>query len=353
MEKHDRQTELQRKQKEAEFFTEDSSLLAPFLKKLITQHVFNILPASYSANQLTLSGGACALLVPLSIWFASIEIEQQSITGRLILVVSAFLLIAYAVFDQLDGMQARKLGTSNSFGDFIDHWVDTTIANLATVPIMLMVGLDDRLILAMVLVVLLAFWASNWEIKQDNKRLLPQVGGLESIVVGMSILIATAIFGVGLWQVKIGGVAITWIIYAITFPWLIVVIAQVALRSRKAAWHLFADMALLLLTLGPTLVWLISFAPRSGESLIFNYGYISLGILSTLMTGSLMRHHWLGSKYLAFNPVYFTIGLVILVLEYLPISATSHTLAFGVLVLGLIVLLIHQGLDTYNKTNAT
>jgi hypothetical protein len=44
---------------------------------------------------------------------------------------------------------------------------------------------------------------------------------------------------------------------------------------------------------------------------------------------------------------------VILVLEYLPISATSHTLAFGVLVLGLIVLLIHQGLDTYNKTNAT
>ncbi len=345
-------TQLNRdlKAREEAFFTADDSLLAPILKRLITTPVFRILPSGYSANQLTLSGGACALMVPLSLWFASYEIEQGSAFGRLILLGSTLLLIMYAVFDQLDGMQARRLGTSSSFGDFIDHWVDTSIANLTPVPIMIMLGLSNTLIFWMAMAVLLAFWAANWEVRQSNRRLLPKIGGLEAIMTGCVVLTATAIGGIDIWRVALLGIPLTWMIYAITIPWLVVVVVQVARRAGNQRQRLGFEIAGFALTLAPITCWLVIYAPAIEGSALYYFGYVTIGISATLMTGALMRHHWLGIPYRAIHAGFALPGVLVLLLELLAFTEDLQIQLAACIVAILIGCLFYQGVDTFRKS---
>ena len=291
------------------FFTEDRSLAAPFLKQLVSMRVIDLLPRGYSANALTLSGGACALAVAVSLWIAPQEIRQETPLGQVLLIVSSVLILAYAVFDQLDGMQARKLGTSGPFGDFLDHWVDTTLANLIPVPAMILLGVPHPLILLMALWTALAFWAANWEVREVNKRILPYVGGLESILIAITLWLGTVILGPGVWQHEIGGIKLlTGIYWLCLIPLVLVVIHA----CRTSGTGKLGELAAFLATLAPLSAWILWRLTEASPPIIYNLAFISLGITATLMTGDLMRQHWMGTTYRPLNIGLMVPGLAML-----------------------------------------
>ncbi len=335
--------------KESDFYVEDASILAPALKFLITQPVFRILPSWYSANALTLSGGFCCLCVVVAIWLATGPVQEGSLTGQLLLIASAILLIAYAVFDQLDGMQARRLGTSSAFGDFIDHWVDSTIANLLPVPIMLMLGLPAGWIFVMALATLAAFWASNWEVKDSNRRLLPHVGGLESIVIGCAVFVVTAVAGIEVWRIEILGTPLIYVVYLVCIPWLLVVVANTVRRAGARVGAFFKDAALMLTSLAPLMTWILYFAPAFDDApVLHSIGYVAVGLMGTIFTGALMRMHWIGLPYHAFRWDFFLLGfapIAALLISPDPFWISASLTGISVF---LIALYLHQGWDTFS-----
>jgi phosphatidylglycerophosphate synthase len=340
--------QLDQKPPSTAFRVEDRSATAPFLTRAVSVHVLKILPAGYSANALTLTGGGFALLSALIVWQFPDDMRAGTALGITMMLLSALSLVIYGVFDQLDGMQARKLKTASPFGDFIDHWVDALIANSMTVPFMVMLEVNPWQIWLMAFVTALAFWSHNWETRNINRRELPVVGGLESIWTACAIMALTAFLGVEIWTYELAGVTPLDIFYWCGLAALLWVVLKVLLRGRER----LVDYLGFILIIIPVSAWLLICAPAYGPGNTFVHaGYILLGMTGALLTGHLMRHHKLGHGYPRVDLMALLGGLAILAAGWWNIDGSSISLAeqwVVSLVLALTVArILHQGFDTY------
>jgi phosphatidylglycerophosphate synthase len=330
------------------FRVEDRSATAPFLTRAVSVHVLKILPAGYSANALTLTGGGFALLSALIVWQFPDDMRAGTALGITMMLLSALSLVIYGVFDQLDGMQARKLKTASPFGDFIDHWVDALIANFMAVPFMVMLEVSPWQIWLMAFVAALAFWSHNWETRNINRRELPVVGGLESIWTACAIMSLTAFFGFEIWTYQLAGVTPLNVFYWFALAALLWVVVKVLMRGRER----LVDYLGFILVIAPVSAWLLICAPAYGPDNTFVYAsYILLGMTGALLTGHLMRHHKLGHGYPRVDLLALLGGLAILAAGWWNIGGSSISLAeqwVVSLVLALTVArILHQGFDTY------
>ena len=333
-----------------EFGVTDHSATAPILKRLVSDRVIRVLPGFYSPNALTLTGGFLATASCLIIWTYMGEMRTGSDQGKFWMMSSAILLIAYAVFDQLDGMQARKLGRSSPFGDFLDHWVDTIIANSMTVPIMVMLEIDQLLIWLMAFVTSLAFWAHNWETRNINYRHLPFVGGLESIWTALLIMTLTSIFGIEVWRETVFGVSLLSIFYWLGLSALVWVVIKSLMKSRVRVSEYVGFISALI----PISAWLLLFAPGyRGDLLYIWLGYVAMGFMATYLTGNLMRHLWLGGEYLKFDLLTHLLGAAVLIAAIPQFGSDSPSGVERLVVVSVcglaICRVIYQGVSSYRQ----
>jgi phosphatidylglycerophosphate synthase len=343
-------------QKAKKFGVTDHSATAPFLKGLVSDNVLRILPAAYSPNALTLTGGFMALLSVIILWTFMDEMIAGSILGKTLMVSSAALLIVYAVFDQLDGMQARKTGRSSPFGDFLDHWVDTIIANSMTLPYMIMLKVPVPLIWLMAFTVALAFWAHNWETRNNNYRHLPLVGGLESIWTALIITILTCLFGFDVWEQQWMGLSLLTVLY--WFGWS--ALAWVVIKSLRTTRVRVADYLGFIMALLPISAWLILRGPALlDDFFIVCVGYVALGFMATFLTGNLMRHLWLGGVYRRYDIWTPVLGVIMLLAALYSSSSSAGALSqlelatVSVVCAAAIIRVIHQGISSYRELITT
>ena len=94
------------------------SILAPSFKTLLVQPLIRFIPYEIPANAITL----CSFLLNL---IALYIVEFSSLTLSWKFPIVSFLVLAYAIGDDLDGMQARRTLTSSSLGEFLDHTLDS------------------------------------------------------------------------------------------------------------------------------------------------------------------------------------------------------------------------------------
>ncbi len=296
--------------KREKFGVTDHSITAPLLLKYVSLPLIKIVPAGYSPNALTLSGGFFAALSIGVIWFFGGEMRSGSIEGMALMMLSAISLVIYGVFDQLDGMQARKLQQSSPFGDFLDHWVDALIANAYTVPVMVLLEIDPVLIWLMAFVTALAFWAHNWETKNSNYRDLPVVGGLESIWTAFTIMTLTSIFGIQVWQAEFfPGIDLRSVFYWCGLAALLWVVFKALTRSHEK----IIEYTGFFITLAPMSFWILTSHFDESRLLYHWAAYMTLGMMAALMTGRLMRHQWLGEPYPLVDWISFTGGVLLCV----------------------------------------
>ncbi len=330
------------------FRVTDHSLTAPFLQRLVSDQVLKIVPKFYSPNALTLSGGFCAVCSASLIWIFADEMRAGSLLGKSFMMASAIFLVIYGVFDQLDGMQARKLKRSSKFGDFLDHWVDALIANAYTVPVMVLLGVDFQLIWLMAIVTALAFWAHNWETRNINRRELPAVGGLESIWTAFVIMTLTCIFGVQVWQYELGGISLLDIFYWCGLSALLWVVISALRHSRER----LKDYLGFLVVIAPISIWLTIYASHYMLSTLHVFlGFTSLGLMATLLTGNVMRHHWLKSQYTAYDKLSFVAGTLLclagLANNNLSFISEAENMLLLIVTAFLLIRILRQGLGTY------
>lgn len=317
------------------FESHDFSATAPTLKRFFTDPILNLIPETVSPNALTLFGGCAAGVTAFMLWMSEWMLDPETTRGKLLLIIGALLLVVYAVCDQLDGLQARRLKRGGPAGDFLDHWVDALLANLIPIGLMNFMIYDFYFTLCMTIVVSMAFWANNWETRNENERKLPFLGGLEFIWVGVVCLIMTAIWGKALWGFQILGIELRHAFYAIVISTLVFSALKNIYRARDK----LTEIATPLISFGSIALYLI--IKHEQNDLTWSAHYLALltiGLMGVKHTGDQMRQLWLGTEVKSVEVLFVLPGLVLLALLFLK-SQTPELAGTEFAVLLLFVLL--------------
>lgn len=169
------------------YHVEDRSILVPVLKKLVWQPALRVVPAGFAANDLTLLGTSCSVTA-----FLIAVLVQPS---RLSMGIMAVLIFCYLTFDNIDGAQARRTGTSTPLGEFLDHWLDAFNLTFLFLGAVLCFGLSPERGVLIMVVACLSYGMTFWEQQVTGQVFMGRVGNVEGILVTNLFYVAGAIVG--------------------------------------------------------------------------------------------------------------------------------------------------------------
>ncbi|EGF84386.1 hypothetical protein BATDEDRAFT_18655 [Batrachochytrium dendrobatidis JAM81] len=116
----------------------------------------------------------------------------------------------YSTFDNVDGKQARRTGSSSPLGELFDHGVDALNSSFGTIlqAAGLGVGLSGYYV-ALIFMVVTAFFFSTWETYYTGTLYLGYVNGpTEGLLLAVFSLIVSGLYGSKIWWTKIDDIMI-------------------------------------------------------------------------------------------------------------------------------------------------
>ncbi|TPX69225.1 hypothetical protein SpCBS45565_g02555 [Spizellomyces sp. 'palustris'] len=111
----------------------------------------------------------------------------------------------YSTFDNVDGKQARRTGSSSPLGELFDHGVDSLNCSFGTIvqAAGLGMGLSWYTVLLHSLATITFFFAT-WENYHTGSLYLGYINGpTEGLIIAVMLLIASGIYGPGIWWQKV------------------------------------------------------------------------------------------------------------------------------------------------------
>jgi len=102
---------------EYKYQVKDFSIITPYFRKYVASPIIKLVPWSLPANIITLISNVF-MFTALALVFIF-----PSQTSFLFLIIP-ILIFLFSLFDHLDGMQAKRTGTSSALGEFFDHYLD-------------------------------------------------------------------------------------------------------------------------------------------------------------------------------------------------------------------------------------
>lgn len=187
----------------------DKSILLPYYKQYYVSFFFRFVPRWLAANLITIiSTGFVVLTMIMAIWVN----EPGSV---MLAVILAFCLHTYLLGDHLDGMQAKKTGTSSPLGEFLDHYLDVYNGAMVYYTLTVFLGPVPReLFLVLMALNCLAFAATMVEELECRMLVFGWLGTLEGVCFLILFYISWLIPDIReLWQVELyAGYPAYWIV---------------------------------------------------------------------------------------------------------------------------------------------
>ena len=152
-------------------------MLTPAFRRWWVPPFMNWIPAWVPPNFITLASSAC-------LWVALGLVATRHVWSPVTLGLAlAVLSHGYLVYDQVDGMHAKKTGASSALGEFLDHYLDTYHGAILIVALF---ALFDFAHPTLALVILwsshLAFAATMLEERERKELVLGALGSLEAVL---------------------------------------------------------------------------------------------------------------------------------------------------------------------------
>lgn len=169
------------------YHVEDRSILVPVFKRFVWQPVLALIPARCAANDLTLLGTSASLTAFLIAVFVP--------PSRMSMTAMALLVFTYLTFDNIDGAQARRTGTSTPLGEFLDHWLDAFNLTFLFLGAVISFGLTPERGVLIMVVACLSYGMTFWEQQVTGRIFMGQVGNVEGIVITNLFYVAAAVVG--------------------------------------------------------------------------------------------------------------------------------------------------------------
>jgi phosphatidylglycerophosphate synthase len=171
-----------------------------FLNKFWDNFVY-IYPTWLAPNLISLTGGACCLLMYALSWYFSPEGLGEAKPGWIYALCSC-LLLAYQTLDGTDGKQARRTKSGSALGELMDHGIDAVVTGFAawTVADALGFGIDGNIAWICIFGGQMAFYMSNLTLLHRGKQTFFPIDIMELQWVMIISLGLSGVFGSNIWK---------------------------------------------------------------------------------------------------------------------------------------------------------
>jgi phosphatidylglycerophosphate synthase len=305
----------------------DARFMGPLCRRLV-----KLLPERLPANAITLTGSASCALAFLIL--SGILVGPLSVFARArpwIFGVAGLLVFLYQLTDSLDGLQARRSGSSGPLGEFLDHWLDSINAFLLPLGIALAFPAIPFAIAAIgILIFAIADWLMSRSVLELGVMELGPIGGEEGLTLIYIFLFAFWALGYDFWarpSARLGFPPI-WIVFSIV-P---IAYSFIAISELEHAAGAKSDFAILLVTLLPMLIW-ISIELSRGHPRALLIGGLAMGGAGARFAGDVLRDRLLGLRYESVFIPYIVADAALLASVLIPGLPRQAPMAAGVIAL--------------------
>lgn len=182
---------------------EDKSLVSRYVLTPYWRSLVQMLPMWMAPNLVTLIGFAPIIFNVITMfWYAP---DLESACPGWVYMTWGLGLFMYQSFDAIDGMQARRTGTSSPLGQVFDHGVDALNTTLGALLASAALGVGrNRTMLLVQFATLANFYLTTWEEYHTHRLFLSYFSGpIEGILIIVGLFFATAMLGPEFWQSSI------------------------------------------------------------------------------------------------------------------------------------------------------
>jgi phosphatidylglycerophosphate synthase len=277
----------------------NNSIVNAFYKRYWLPLVIKAVPVRMSANLISIIGNAGAWVAFLIL--SGLIVGPMSAAGRerpWIFGVCALCLFFYHTMDNLDGMQARRTGSSGPLGEFVDHWFDSFNTFLLPLGLGLAFPAIPPLMVAItILLCCLADWLSLRTTRNTGVLVFGRLSSEEALLFSYVVCMAIWAMGYDFWlRPSLFGIPRVVLLYAITpIGFLASIIATFKSAGRPDL------LAFMLSCIIPLFAWTIIGERRMGSAALLCGGLL-MGFAAARFSGDVMRDRLVGLEYRGFYP---------------------------------------------------
>lgn len=289
--------------------------------KYLLHHVWKVgielIPKRMSANAVSILGSMCcwaAFLVLAGLPFGPLPLFAPHRAWVFGLVGA--LLFLYQTLDALDGIQARRVGSSGPLGEFVDHWFDSI--NAFMIPLGMALAFPAvPPVLAAVSVFLygIADLISGRSIVKRGMLEFGAFSSEEGLCLLYAFFFSVWALGYDFWAAPSPALGFA----PVLIPFAVIPLAFL-ITSASAFKYSVDDLgrfAIAVAILLPMLVWIVLALPRGGGPTLL-VGSLVLGGAGTRFGGDIMKERLLGRVYTPLYPDFIAIDLVLLASVLVP-----------------------------------
>jgi ethanolaminephosphotransferase len=295
---------------------QDRSLLYNYVLSPLAGRLVGLLPRNVAPNTITLVGLLFMVSAYLTFWAYCPDLAADpAILPRWIFLWNCVSMLLYQTFDNMDGKQARRTGSTSPLGLLFDHGCDAINSLFGSANWIVAMALHPRHDALACWILLLGpyslFFVGTWEEYYTGSLVLPMVNGPNEGLLGGALLSFTSYWlGPTYWQQTtwsrtlgsyIGGNVTMpilrnadWVILAALFGFMQECILKITNVVRRYGLHAASTLFPFLTLSGCTLVLMVT------DSCWFIMPRAFLHLVASLfveMTTALMLAHMCGTPY--------------------------------------------------------
>ncbi len=266
---------------EYQYRVHDESIITPAFKKWVVAPLFRFMPWGIPANLITIFSN---MLMYVALYMALTEWPGRSL--RFILI--PLLALGYAIGDHMDGMQAKRTGTSSALGELCDHYLDIFNNGILLYIVCLSFQMTNPALIAFFLTIAYLAHASMFYEQFSTKWLyFEKIGSLESLLVLLFCLLISAIEPVYtlVLQPLVCGLSVAETLFLLSSVGALITVVQIIRRARIVdVWfYVFCAFLVTVASLGATFLSPVAV-------------FYVITIYSGLYIGNLQRGHLADGK---------------------------------------------------------
>jgi phosphatidylglycerophosphate synthase len=295
----------------------NKGLFDKYVMGRVSLAAIRFLPRGIPPNAVSILGSSfcwVAFLVLSGLAFG--PLESLAPRAPWIFGVLGALIMLYQLFDNMDGVQARRIGCSGPLGEFIDHWLDSLNAFMLPLGIALAFpSIPPLAAAAGIFIFTIADWLCGRSILERGVMEFGAVGGEEGLSLIYLFFFSVWALGYNFWASpsRLLGIPPVWIVYAIVpLAYLFTMLGELE-HSAKAK----AAFAIEIATLLPMLAWIALDLPRDGSQALLVGGLV-LGGAGTRFAGEVLRERLIGLRYVPYYCPFIAVDFALLASVLLP-----------------------------------
>ena len=165
---------------EYKYRVKDFSIVTPWFRETVVRPLLAYIPWRIPANYITLGSNL--------FMFAALLLSMLSVENRYVFFVVPVLVFSYVIGDHLDGMQAKRTGTSSALGEFFDHFLDIFNNGILVMIVCSLMGVSPWIFIICLTVSYIAHSAIFFEQLKTGWLIFEKFGALEAVILILFII---------------------------------------------------------------------------------------------------------------------------------------------------------------------